>query len=125
MDGKEYKNYEYYKTRIGDYELWAGDMPNQIINLKTGKSCNAEVPGIVWPRYEHTKVVFKADCGDFLFYDSYSGSEGWLTLVEMETCMAVFEVQTDMKNKELKNLLSEDKYKKYKKMVEVFLKERN
>lgn len=125
VDGKVYKNYEYYKTRINDYELWAGDMPNRIRNLKTGKECEAEVPGIVWPRYEHSKVVFKTDCDDVLMYDSYSGSEGWLTLVDMKTCKAIFEVKTSMKNKEFKNLLSEEKYKKYKTMVEVFLKERN
>jgi hypothetical protein len=64
---KLYKNYEYYKSRLGDYELLAGDMPVIIKNTKLDKECEANVPGIVWPRYKTTRVVFKADCDDFFF----------------------------------------------------------
>lgn len=82
------------KAVMGQYELLVGDTPVKIKNTGTSKECIVKDVGIVLAEVDSVKKVAGAQ---IVWLEGYSGSRNWQTLVNLEDCQKIWQLETSAK----------------------------
>lgn len=86
-NGKIQKDFLFRQAIVAGYTFDAGEVPHQITNLKTKKSCS--------PKFEtvngDAQDVFLLDDSERILVRSYSGAQHWDSLIDLKTCKTVWE----------------------------------
>lgn len=94
-DGSTTKDYAIRRAVAGPFQLDAGDAPAKVLNTKTNTVCIAKVKIVTGTEGD----IHWLKGTDRALYSSYSGSEQWLTLVDLNSCQTLWESRPNIGSK--------------------------